>query len=736
MTDYFSYNGEDVVPTYMPGISSYGQEGSEGNTGDIGSSVYYTTYDLTDEDELKKCNEKIKNNLVLSDTDNSQLYNKEYMLGDIVIDALGNIFVIESGSDGLEILSTTSETESYTKEMFKDFTVKVVTSFLRNPEYPGYVENTEPVTLDKIRNYSSVGIDQLRKKIFGNWITFSITPLVKTEPYVYTFCLVLPSKEVLSITSDNPYAKMFVDNRYFSQVSLLNTYARIPEDDPYDTGKLMFGSDVRNKVGHADAYTFIQDSIYKFKFGTTIEYPFEEYYKEEAKYASMLISYLIHRTCSAYVEIKNKYTGKIYRYELRDSEDSSDTPVAFQQNTYITPYIEPSDWEIDIEDDYKESIPDFEIIEDPETQEKKVRKSLKNFIVVKSEQVSVEGEIGSVQYEYVQHFYFTDVNGTEYVEDPSLGRVLWNDPRLNSKYDLGPKADNDMAQQTPINYWHRFSNIDEYSNVLQLEIGDVDSICLNIDFSKWINSDKEFPATAVYVGYPNVHLWQEGDSSGNVILPNSINADKVDIDGNPTAFDGSRGYYYLYKILPPGYSTEEVNTDAGRSSIIFNLSQFKLNDKHNWIEIGLMVIEDKDKNINNFAHRSTIKSTKQDFNYYNEDGTPKDLRTLTFEELADRVPRQSTDYEEIAEFCLPFKFYTTRETDENDQEVSVEHFTGGEPEIMLFINNVIKHSSSESIESGEEEITVETQEESSKIDYATSGIHYEEEYYKITDIEV
>ena len=62
MTDYFSYNGEDVVPTYMPGISSYGQEGSEGNTGDIGSSVYYTTYDLTDEDELKECNEKIKNN--------------------------------------------------------------------------------------------------------------------------------------------------------------------------------------------------------------------------------------------------------------------------------------------------------------------------------------------------------------------------------------------------------------------------------------------------------------------------------------------------------------------------------------------------------------------------------------------------------------------------------------------------------------------------------------------------
>lgn len=736
MTDYFSYNGEDVVPTYMPGISSYGQEGSEGNTGDIGSSVYYTTYDLSDEDELKKCNEKIKNNLVLSDTDNSQLYNKEYMLGDIVIDTLGNIFVIESGADGLEILSTTSEDESPVKEMFKDFTVKVSTSFLRNSAYPGYVENEDVITLDKIRNYSSVGIDQLREKIFGNWITFSITPLVKSEPYVYTFCLVLPSKEVLSINTSNPYGKMFVDNRYFSQVS---EYAKIPEDDPGGTGNIMFGSDVRNKIGNASADRFIKDSIYKFEYDSgfgTSEYEFEEYYAEEAKYASMLISYLIHRTCSAYVEVKNKYTGKIYRYELRDNEDSSDTPVALQENTYITPYIEPSDWEIDIEDDYKESIPDFEIIEDPETQEKKVRKSLKNFIVVKSEQVSVDEEIGSAEYEYVQHFYFTDVNGTEYVEDPSLGRVLWNDPRLNHKYDLGPDADNDMEHQTPINYWHRFSNIDEYSNVLQLEIGDVDSICLNIDFSKWTNSDKEFPATAVYVGYPNVHLWQEGDSSGNVILPNSINADKVDIDGNPTAFDGSRGYYYLYKILPPGYSTSEVNTDAGRSSIIFNLSQFKLNDKHNWIEIGLMVIEDKDKNINNFAHRSTIKSTKQDFNYYNEDGTPKDLRTLTFEELTDRVPHQSTDYEEIAEFCLPFKFYTTRETDENDKEISVEHYAGGEPEITLFINNVVKHSSDNSSESGEEDITVETQEESDKIDYTTSGIHYEDEYYKITDIEV
>ena len=703
MTDYFSYNGEDVVPTYMPGISSYGQEGSEGNTGDIGSSVYYTTYDLSDEDELKKCNEKIKNNLVLSDTDNSQLYNKEYMLGDIVIDTLGNIFVIESGADGLEILSTTSEDESPVKEMFKDFTVKVSTSFLRNSAYPGYVENSDVITLDKIKNYGSAGIDQLREKIFGNWITFSITPTVKSEPYVYTFCLVLPSKEVLSINTSSPYGKMFVDNRYFSQVS---EYARIPEDDPNGTGNIMFGSDVRNKIGNASADRFIKDSIYKFEYNNgfgTSEYEFEEYYAEEAKYASMLISYLIHRTCSAYVEVKNKYTGKIYRYELRDSEDSS---------------------------------ANFIIIVDPETQEKKVRKSLKNFIVVKSEQVSVEEEIGSAEYEYVQHFYFTDVNGTEYIEDPSLGRVLWNDIRLNGKYDLGPEADNDMAHQTPINYWHRFSNIDEYSNVLQLEIGDVDKICLNIDFSKWLNSDKEFPATAVYVGYPNVHLWQEGDSSGNVILPNSINEDKVDIDGNPTAFDGSRGYYYLYKILPPGYSTEEVNTDAGRSSIIFDLSQYKLNNQHNWVEIGLMVIEDKDKNINNFAHRSTIKSTKEDFNYYNEDGTPKDLRTLTFEELADIIPHQSTDYEEIAEFCLPFKFYTTKEKDENDKDIYVGRFSGGEPEITLFINNIVKQSFDNSSESGEEDITVETQEESDKIDYTTSGIHYEEEYYKITDIEV
>ena len=49
MKDYFSYHGKGVLPIYSPGIPAYGQKGAPGNTGENGSSVHFSAWNLSDD---------------------------------------------------------------------------------------------------------------------------------------------------------------------------------------------------------------------------------------------------------------------------------------------------------------------------------------------------------------------------------------------------------------------------------------------------------------------------------------------------------------------------------------------------------------------------------------------------------------------------------------------------------------------------------------------------------------
>ena len=144
MTDFFAYNGEDVVPTYMPGVTSYGQEGSEGNTGDNGPSVYYTSYNLSDEEEQIECNLRIANNQLLSNNLQEDSYNTEYMAGDIVIDSVGGIYTIgysSSGTLAINVNLDAKQSSTLGGELFKNFNARIVTSYLKQSKFPCYIKN-------------------------------------------------------------------------------------------------------------------------------------------------------------------------------------------------------------------------------------------------------------------------------------------------------------------------------------------------------------------------------------------------------------------------------------------------------------------------------------------------------------------------------------------------------------------------------------------------------------------
>lgn len=673
MTDFFAYNGEDVVPTYMPGVTSYGQEGSEGNTGDNGPSVYYTSYNLSDEEEQIECNLRISKNQLLSNNLEEESYNAEYMPGDIVIDSVGGIYTLGYSSAGNLVINANLDAKQSSTlggELFKNFNARIVTSYLKQSQFPYYVKNSKGISFNDMKSYKLYHSDNLREQYYGNWISFSIVPLTaQFSNFSYTFCLVLPNGETLRTNSYFPNAKMFVDNRYLYScydcglTSLKNQSGGSEVIDSPIVEK-MFGKDTLTKMG---AKTIEEIIDYKSFFDND----------EGNKFASMLVSYYIHKYCSAYVEVKNTVTRKIYRYDLNELGMTAvpDEP-ATNSSSYIEPYIEQVSWDYE-KDEHDDELPDIEIKE-LEDNTVEIKRSFNNFVVLPSK---TDASIVSAEYEYIQSFYFTDVKGTEYPEGES--------------YSPDRKA--------PLDVW-RDNNISQYPHTLKLDITRVGKLNLNIRYNPFTTDNPDeriFPATIIYVGYPNLPLYHAADDEeGNVHLPDSIKY----LDGKA---DGSAGIYYLYKIIPYGYELNDGTSatsvaDAGYSVVSIDLSKFTPDEEGNfYIEIGAMMFNDFTNNM----HRKTI---------FPQEGIPAgtDMRLLT----PDEIHGDGSRVEEA--------FYTF--------EGEGENINSGEPEVVMFINNITESDNVEEIETQDFNINTEYTDATKTIDYEGTGLLWDPITYKIT----
>jgi hypothetical protein len=163
----------------------------------------------------------------------------------------------------------------------------------------------------------------------------------------------------------------------------------------------MFGKDTLKKIGTKTIDHIID---YKTFFDNG----------EDNKFVSMLVSYYIHKYCSAYVEIKNTATRKIYRYDLDEigmtkEESESSNP----ESSYIEPYIEQVSWDYE-KDSHDDKLPPISIKEkEDEENTLEITRSFNNFVVLPSR---TDDKLKSAEYEYIQSFYFTDIKGTTYPE--------------------------------------------------------------------------------------------------------------------------------------------------------------------------------------------------------------------------------------------------------------------------------------------------------------------------------
>jgi len=103
---------------FAPGIATYGIDGKDGKPGPAGTSFYFTSYSLEDKSQADQCIVKINRNMVLSEFVDNKL-DREYAIGDLVLDAVGRIYKIvqKNGQFALDYVSNVVGLDS--SSMFK-----------------------------------------------------------------------------------------------------------------------------------------------------------------------------------------------------------------------------------------------------------------------------------------------------------------------------------------------------------------------------------------------------------------------------------------------------------------------------------------------------------------------------------------------------------------------------------------------------------------------------------------
>lgn len=95
---------------YAPGIATYGIDGKTGNKGDSGTSIYFSAYSLSDDDENTAALVKITQGKTLSQLDSDvSIGDRSYGAGDLFVDSEGKIYrlyVNTSGGYSLELMTS------------------------------------------------------------------------------------------------------------------------------------------------------------------------------------------------------------------------------------------------------------------------------------------------------------------------------------------------------------------------------------------------------------------------------------------------------------------------------------------------------------------------------------------------------------------------------------------------------------------------------------------------------
>ena len=628
MIDYFSYNGKGVLPKYSPGIPGYGQKGAPGNTGEIGASIYYSSFKLSNETECVAAKNKLNSGKSLS---NNILYNDneviDYKEGDIILDTEGNFYTVVKANSELTFstspnLQTSINTGSSLS--IRDFVVSCITSFkvkktgvdpdimsepTPNPDtgeidYPDYdddtyswkIENPYYINLSNSKDAEAVYSkspyiahkNYYSKYLYGNHVKFTIVNEEPLENCIFKYSLVFPSGETLSLTTDSMSGVLFVDNNF--------VYDNIGEDGPFSSYTYKIDEDSEQPTLKS-----IKDLIAELGEGD--------------KYVALAASEYIKKYCKAYVEITNTINNTTYRIDVDDlffrggelvhiSDDEYPNDASTRVD-YIIPGKLSTEWKtvkyICGNEYHPKPVDDFSYV-----------KYINGDCVAQTEITDKYPPTFLRSFNQFNKFTFRREN-CNYSKDTYEIKCTYNFGGYSDDehYSYHPKTDSEdnlpLTNNTIRLYFNKiqaFTIIIKFNPVNKNEVNESGSAVTPI-----------YPNSNLYIGIPNVPLLNWIDGS------NKASAELVNGEWRPAL---PPGIVYLNKIVPianpneTSIYTKEI--DAGIAQVIINTDNYPTivdKNKDNFIEIGVISTEDGDG-----AHCDTYDISLYIFSI---DDTPQDI---------------------------------------------------------------------------------------------------------------
>lgn len=370
MIDIFSYNGKGVLPTYSPGVSAYGQKGAPGNTGDNGSAVHFSSYDLSLPESIDTVKNLIRrgvslsNNMNNSEEDNSIEYHDE----DIILDITGNFYKVDITKDVINIskatnfgiysqspvsLKISNDSTGFQVRFETDFTENVSEAdesmhrHLWRQKNPYFMDNVK--TDDRTGNKVHDGY--YSKYIYGNFLKYELSIDTANETnLMYKFHIEFPSGEVLDTVTDNHDVTVFIDNSYcFSCSDFASYFADIRTIGDWNEPSII--ADIRD--GNSN-YTLDAEEIYEMsEFGPT-----------SAQFAAITQLYIKDK-CNVYVDVIDSDNGSIYRFDYKEARLSGSNAVIFRLPAYavndVNDVLSEDNYAQNLMTGYKIVIPEIEL---------------------------------------------------------------------------------------------------------------------------------------------------------------------------------------------------------------------------------------------------------------------------------------------------------------------------------------------------------------------------------------
>lgn len=280
--------GSEFLQLNAPGNDGYGQEGSKGENGIDGNSVYFSSFQ---DASTAECAQLIMEGKELSDNPQYVSSHINYKTNDVIIDRMGHVYMLKI--DDEVYFMRMHNIFSY-GSVINNIDCKLHISDVPQTQYYYRVPNESYIGEYNDNSGSPYIYHRDRYKGFycGSWIVFDVN-VMELSDYLYKYVLMLPNGLKIENTTTTSQHTMFVDNRFL--------YGCVFDESPEETATL-------KEIG--DYHNIEQTNEYGYNFTAAL--------------ARKIID-----TCTAYVEVTDMTSHKVYRKYARRIDiviESEETP--------------------------------------------------------------------------------------------------------------------------------------------------------------------------------------------------------------------------------------------------------------------------------------------------------------------------------------------------------------------------------------------------------------------------